>query len=167
MYIVLDVDSTIANNKHREHLLKKRPKDWEAFHEPSLVIKDEVIEGVVRVLEHFKQLKHTFVVLTGRHERLRDTTMRWLNERLPFNIPDTHLLMRPDGNMLSGAESKRQQIIDFKVSLNDNRAEFLFIDDDYRAREALKDLGIVLQAPQCWDLLFPKAPEAPEEENLK
>lgn len=164
MYIVLDIDSTLANNKHREHLLQKRPKDWEAFHDPALVIKDEVIEGVDRVLRHFKELKHTFVALTGRHERLRDTTMRWLHERLPIDIPDSHLLMRPDGNMLSNAESKRQLILEFKTALNDRNAEFLFIEDDAKTRDTLKDLGIVLQAPECWALLFPDVVEKKKED---
>lgn len=163
MYVVLDVDSTLANNAHREHHLKKRPKDWDAFHAPELVIKDELIEGVERVLVHFKQLKHTFVILTGRHEGLRDTTMRWLHERLPITIPDTHLLMRPNGNMLSGAEYKRQQLLDFKVGLEARNPDFLIIDDDPAARDALKDLGIVLQAPQCWELLFPEVPAHEEE----
>lgn len=163
MYIVLDVDRTLANTKHRDHLLLKRPKDWEAFHEPSLVIQDEVIQGVDQVLRHFEQLKHTFVVLTGRHERLRDTTMRWLHDRLPIKIPDSHLLMRPDGNMLSNAESKRQQILEFRTALNDRNAEFLFIEDDAKTRDALKDLGIVLQAPECWALLFPDVVAKTEE----
>lgn len=163
MYVVLDVDSTLANNKHREHLLKLRPKDWDAFHAPELVIKDELIEGVARVLLHFKQLKHTFVILTGRNEGLRDTTMRWLHDRLPIDIPESHILMRANGNMLSGAEYKRQALMDFRVGLDDRNPDFLIIDDDPKAREALKDLGIVLQAPQCWELLFPYVPASEED----
>lgn len=155
MYVILDIDNTLANNKHREHHLKKTPKDWDAFHAPDLVIKDELIEGVARVLTHFKELKYTFVALTGRYEDLRDTTMRWIQEKLPIEIKDEHLLMRPNGNMLSNAESKRERLMQFKQGLENRDVPFLIIEDDVKARHALKDFGVVLQAPECWALLFP------------
>jgi len=155
MFVVLDLDGTVADASHRAHYLEQTPKDWEAFFRPDLVIKDPVINGVTRVLTHFQDLKYDFVILTGRNESLRDTTTRWILENLNIEIPDTHLLMRPHGNMLNAAEYKKEQLLNFKQGLENRDNGFLIIEDDAEACVALKDFGTVLHAPACWDLLFP------------
>lgn len=166
MYIVLDLDQTIADNSHRAHLVEKAPKNWDAFFEPSLVFKDKVVAGAERVLTLLQELKYTFVILTGRNEDLRDTTMRWLHENLNIEVRDDFLLMRPNGNMLSAAEFKREQLLTFKQSLENKNVPFLIIDDDESVNEALRDLGVVLKAPECWQILFP-VPQPPPEEKTE
>lgn len=163
MFVVLDLDQTLADVTHRVHHVEKDPKDWDAFFDPALVIKDKVVAGAERVLTHFEELKYDFVILTGRNEDLRDTTMRWVQENLNIKVPDTHLLMRPNGNMLSAAEYKREQLLSFKQGLENKDNHFLIIDDDTDMGDALKDLGIVLKAPECWALLFPLPEPVPEE----
>jgi hydroxymethylpyrimidine pyrophosphatase-like HAD family hydrolase len=155
MFIVLDLDQTLADNAHRAHFVEKEPKDWDSFLSPDRVIKDPVVAGAERVLEQLQALKYDLVILTGRHEDLRDATMRWLLEKLNITLPDTLLLMRPNGNMLNAAEYKREQLLNFRQGLENRDNNFLIIDDDAAAGEALKEFGIVLKAPECWELLFP------------
>lgn len=156
MYVILDVDGTLANNKHREHFLEKKPKDWDGFFQPHLVAQDAVIENSARAVERFKALKYTIVILTGRSENLRDATMRWLLEKLNLDIKDENLLMRPNGNMLSQREYKRDKLITYKRSLDIRDVPFMIIDDDERALDGMGDLGITLRAPSCWAVLFPE-----------
>lgn len=155
MFVVLDLDETLADVSHRAHHVTKEPKDWDAFFDPAAVIKDKVVKGVARVLLHFTELKYDFVILTGRNEDLRDTTMRWLQENLDIAVPDENLLMRPNGNMLNAGEFKREQLLNFKQGLENKDAAFMIIDDDPEACVALKEFGVVLKAPECWGLLFP------------
>jgi hypothetical protein len=162
MFVVLDVDGTIADNTHRAHHVEKEPKNWEAFSAPGTVIKDTLIPGVARVVTKFQEMKCDIVILTGRTEDLRDTTMRWLLENLNLAIPDTSLLMRPNGNMLSAAEYKRDQILSFKQGLDNRDGAFLFIEDDAETCVGLEPFGTVLKAPECWGVLFPVPAVAPE-----
>lgn len=157
MFVVLDVDQTIADNSHREHHVNKTPKDWDAFLEPSLVFKDTVVSGAERVIAQLVELKYDLVILTGRNEDLRDVTMRWLLDKLNLAVPDTHLLMRPAGNMLNAAEFKREQLLNFKQGLENRDNGFIIIDDDVSVGSTLSSFGIILKAPECWDLLFPRA----------
>jgi len=159
MFVVLDLDQTLADNAHRSHHVEKEPKNWDAFFAPDLVIKDTVIAGAERVLTQFQELKYDIIILTGRNEDLRDTTMRWMLEKLNLALPDTHLLMRPNGNMLNAAEYKREQLLNFKQGLENRDNGFIIIDDDVSVSEALSAFGVVLKAPECWSLLFPKAAE--------
>jgi len=164
MFVVLDLDQTLADNAHRAHHVEKEPKNWDAFFAPDLVIKDTVIVGAERVLTHFNDLKYDFVILTGRNEDLRDTTMRWIQEKLSITVLDTHLLMRPNGNMLNAAEFKREQLLNFKQGLENRDSDFIIIDDDSAVGAALSSFGVVLKAPECWPLLFPvQEPEKIEE----
>jgi hypothetical protein len=155
MFVVLDLDSTLADISHRAHHVEKTPKDWDAFFSPDLVIKDKVVPGVARVLTHFTELKYDILILTGRNEDLRDTTMRWLHENLDIAVPDSSLLMRPNGNMLNAGEYKREQLLNYRQGLENKDVSFLIIDDDPEVSATLKDFGVVLKAPECWKMLFP------------
>lgn len=158
MFIVLDIDQTLADNEHRAHFVEKEPKDWDSFFAIDRVFADPVVKGADRVMAQLVELKYDIVLLTGRTEDLRDVTMRWLLEKLNLAVPDTHLLMRPNGNMLNATEYKREQILNFKHGLENRDTGFVIIDDDASSGTALSSFGIVLKAPECWPLLFPIAP---------
>lgn len=164
MFIVIDLDATLADCAHRDHFIKSSVKDWDSFYAPEHVIKDGVVSGAERVLAHFTELKYEIVVMTGRQENLRDTTMRWLLEKLNLSLPEGYLLMRQEGNMLNPAQYKREQLLNFKNTLENKDVNFLIIDDDADAGVALEDMGIVLKAPECWPLLF-ALPSAPADDN--
>lgn len=155
MFVFLDLDQTLADNTHRVHHIKKSPKDWDTFEAPDLVGKDTVIAGALRVLNQLIELKYDVVILTGRHESLRDTTMRWMLEHLNLSVPDTHLLMRGHGNMLSAAEYKKEQVLNFKQGLENRGGGFLFIDDNANVCATLAAFGVVMKAPECWSVMFP------------
>ena len=156
MFIVLDVDGTLADNTHRRHLLLgKQAIDWERFFAPDLVMKDTAVPGAVSGVARLQELKHDILIITARHEALRDTTMRWLLENFELDLPDSHLLMRPQGNMLKAAEYKREQLINFKQGLENRDTGFIVIDDDKEVSATMRTLAIVLKAPECWDILFP------------
>lgn len=165
MYVILDLDGTLADLAHRLHYVSKEPKNWEAFFAPERVYKDELMPGAARVIAHFENLKYELVVLTARNEDLRDTTMRWLLEKLNLSLPEGHLLMRANGNMLTPAEYKREQLLNFKQGLETKDNNFLIIDDDPEVGESLKEFGVVLRAPECWALLFQERPAARLEDH--
>ena len=163
MFVVLDLDETLADVSHRVHHVEKEPRDWDAFFAPELVIKDKVVSGAARVLTHFMDLKYDILILTGRNEDLRDTTMRWIQENLDIPVPDENLLMRPAGNMLNAGEFKREQLLNYRQGLENKDVSFLIIDDDPEVCASLKEFGVVLKAPECWTTLFP-VPPAPTEQ---
>jgi hypothetical protein len=160
MFVVLDIDQTLADTAHRAQHLEKTPKDWDSFFDPSRVIKDKVIAGVENALAQLTELKCSFVILTERNENLRDVTTRWIAENLNIQVPEGHLLMRTSGNLLNPAEYKREQLLSFRQGLENKDIPFLIIDDDADVGTALKGLGIILKAPECWAVLFP-TPAAP------
>lgn len=162
MFVVLDLDKTLADTAHRDSYVAKEPKDWDAYWSQERVWKDPVVEGAARVVLQLQELKYDIIVITGRTEDLRDVTMRWLLEKLNIAIPDTHLLMRPSGNMLNAAEYKREQLLNFRTGLDNRDAGFLIIDDDAAMGAQLSEFGIVFKAPECWPLLFPVPKEMPE-----
>lgn len=155
MHIVIDIDGTVADNKHRAHyLMKGNPKDWDSFLKPDLVLKDTPFPGVREALERFQELKYEIIFVTGRDEKLRDTTMRWLYEHMGFDANENNLYMRTVGNMMNAAAYKREQIMAIKRDRHIQGRGFLFIDDDPSALEMYAEHGVTLYAPFCWDTMF-------------
>jgi hypothetical protein len=74
---VVDIDGVVADVRHRLHLVEQRPKRWEEFFARSAG--DPVLdEGAALVRE--LAVEHDIVWLTGRPERTRRLTERWLAE---------------------------------------------------------------------------------------
>jgi len=117
---VIDVDGVVADVRHRLHLIEDRPKRWEEFFaraadDPPLA------DGVDLVRE--LAADHDVVWLTGRPERNRALTERWLAEHV---LPDRPLLMRPDRDFRPARLTKREQL----RGLRRERAVGLVVDDD-------------------------------------
>ena len=93
MLIVCDIDGTISDCRHRQHLAVGR--DWDAFH--SLADLDPPIGAVVWFLEEMRTTGHTIIFLTGRPEYLRTLTLKWLESACDFSLNEDYveLLMRP------------------------------------------------------------------------
>lgn len=163
MIVVLDIDGTLANNDHRAHHVDRAegdatPMDWVTFLKPHLVAKDVLVEGAQKGVEHFQHLGYKIMFLTARHESLREVTAQWLFEKLGIEAGEDELIMRGNGNMLTSGGFKREVAQGLKSQFP--REPFIFIDDDKYTWAGFADIGLVLRAPQCWDVIFPTTTEA-------
>ena len=87
---VFDIDGVLADVRHRLHHLEARPQRWERFF--TAADRDPLLsEGAERLRAALAE--HDVVYLTGRPERSRRLTERWL--RL-HGLPTRPLLMRED-----------------------------------------------------------------------
>jgi predicted secreted acid phosphatase len=160
--VIIDIDGTLADNDHRAHHVEreegdKRPKDWDAFRDASLVIKDKPIEHTRHCIEQMLRLNYHVMFVTGRDEAMRDVTARWLKDQYDLDVNDDTLHMRGSGNMLSPAAYKRDTVQAIKS--NYPRDSFILIDDDRWIWPVYAEFGLALRAPECWATMFPVTTE--------
>ena len=91
--VLCDIDGTVANNDHRQHLLKEY-KDWDLFF--SKLDQDEPIEKIIKIVNEYAEQGFVIYFLTGRPERYELKTRQWLEKFFKFQI---NLIMRKDGDM--------------------------------------------------------------------
>lgn len=105
--VIVDIDGTVADCEHRRHFWREKPKDWDkGFFDPKLVMKDPVIRPIadlVRLLAN----QSLIVYVSGRHERLRSTTEKWLRKHGLYLHPH-YLHMRKDGDKRPDTEVKQE-----------------------------------------------------------
>jgi hypothetical protein len=152
MIAVCDIDGTFADHSHRIHLIegekRKDQKNWDAFYDDDLMIKDAPIPlGIAGVTRLWNAPNIRLVLLTGRPEKTRAVTRTWLKIHFgsAFEAP---IYMRKKGDLRKATEYKREQISG--LSLAYERRAMLFIDDDERNFEMYQGFGVVLKAPECW-----------------
>nr|WP_211176663.1 hypothetical protein [Pseudonocardia acidicola] len=99
---VFDIDGVLADVSHRLHHLYARPQRWEHFF--SAADKDPLLEeGATRLRAAL--LDYDVVYLTGRPERNRRLTERWLARH---DLPTDPLYMRSDDDYRPARMMKRQ-----------------------------------------------------------
>lgn len=125
MHIVCDIDGVLADASHREHLLP----NWEAFfsaawRDPPLLVGVQLLRSVSKSTR--------VTLLTGRPERLRGATEKWLKRQ---KVPYDSLLMRPDGD--------RRPAATFKVMAIENLDDpaDLVIDDSEKVCRSMRAAG--------------------------
>lgn len=97
---VLDIDGVLADVRHRLRHLETRPASWSRFFaaapgDPLLA------EGAA--VAHLLDEDHEIVYLTGRPERCRRDTERWLSVH---GLPAGVLLMRRDDDRRPASQTK-------------------------------------------------------------
>ena len=117
---VIDIDGVVADVRHRLPLIERRPKRWDEFFASS-ADDPPLATGVALVLE--LAADHDVIWLTGRPERNRALTERWLAEQ---GLPDGTLLMRRDRDFRPAREAKRDQL----RRLRRDREIAVVVDDD-------------------------------------
>lgn len=168
MLVICDVDETVADNRHRQHLLGSDVrKNWAAFLHPDAVAADTLIPGAREGLAHLVNGGGRVLFLTGRNERLRGVTSHWIREHLGHIVTVSNLTMRPDGEYSKATEFKGRIIREIRFQANSN-IPFLYIDDDPYMWPVAESLGgIVLKAPDCWSILNPRHSSLPPEEHWR
>lgn len=78
--VIVDIDGTIADLSHRLHLIGTGKPDWEAFY--SLAEEDHPMLDNIKMITDFVYAgtsgRMDILFVTGRPERIRDTTSRWI-----------------------------------------------------------------------------------------
>lgn len=126
---VFDLDGTLTDTRHRQHLIECRPKRWDDFFAGS---GDDApyAEGLA-ALATAVESGCEIVYLSGRPERVRHLSQHWL---------DTHDC--PEGTLILRSDRDRSSSADFKVRalqrLSSSRRLMLLVDDDPTVVEAVR-----------------------------
>ena len=103
--VLVDVDGTLADVRHRlHHLRDERKKNWKAFFEA--MDHDLPIASTVAWVRSLAQ-NHDIIIVTGRTEHYRERTLAWLKKHA---IPFADLFMRPDGDHRPDYEMKQDAL---------------------------------------------------------
>ena len=106
--IIVDIDGTIAKLDARLGFIQRTPKEWDKFYEE--LDKDEPMsENILNIIADLVVTNSTPVFVTGRPERTRTDTERWItkhfvahhNDARPENLisfPGSELFMRPEND---------------------------------------------------------------------
>jgi hypothetical protein len=129
--IAFDIDGVLADARHREHHLARRPKDWEAFFAEAAL--DEPIAAGRQALADACE-GGTVVLISGRPERLRQATMTWLARH---GFPPVQLYLRRDTDHRPAAVVKSEILAALGGPLQVSKVH----DDDPAVVAALQSLG--------------------------
>jgi hypothetical protein len=135
MIVVFDIDGTLAKIDHRLHHVRQKPKDWAAF--DAGVSEDEVNNPVASVLFAMYRSRHTILLASGRSERSRDRTEKWLTDN-GLNLYDK-LYMRPKLDYRCDSIVKKE-ILD-QITLDYGKPDMVF-DDRPRVVNMWRENGI-------------------------
>lgn len=104
--IICDIDGTLCDISERLHLIKgNEKKDWDAFFAeiPNDKPRFDIIERVRELSKDF-----TIVLVTGRPERFKKETQKWLGR---YGVPYETLIMRKDRDTRAD-DIIKQEILD-------------------------------------------------------
>lgn len=128
---VFDIDGVLADVRHRLHHLEARPQRWERFFQAAG--RDPVLpEGEQRLRAAL--VDHDVIYVTGRPERTRRLTERWLARH---GLPTGPLVMRADDDHRPARYLKRAVL----RGLSATREIVSVLDDDPGVVAVLADDG--------------------------
>jgi hypothetical protein len=100
--VIFDIDGVLADGEHRLHLIHRPDPDWEEFFRAAQ--DDPPFPAMVR-LNHAVAATTGIALITGRPERIRTLTERWLRRHgIEWNV----LLMRGNDDRRPDTITKRE-----------------------------------------------------------
>jgi len=139
MVAVIDIDGVVADVRHRLHHVTGRPKDWRAFFD--LAADDTLLREGEETVRRLAEV-YEVVYLSGRPERLRTVTQKWLEEQ---GLPPGPLLLRPFDDYRPSRLYKIEALRDIART----KTVVVLVDDDPRVLDAARDAGFDV-LPATW-----------------
>lgn len=137
--IIFDIDGTLADSGHREHLIQDRTKaDWYTFFEES---RNDPPHYEIQWLNHIMAERDDvdLIVLTARPDYSRIMTVEWLAKH---DIAHTELIMkhmRQDGGYDSDHEFKEKVLEQLTA---DGRKPYMVFEDRQSVVDMWRSRGI-------------------------
>jgi hypothetical protein len=155
-YAVVDLDGVVADVRHRLPFLDRRPKDWDGFF--AAAVDDPVLPEGRAVVSELVGRGHDVVWLTGRPERCRRDTVRWLARN---GLPAGALYMRGNGDRRPARVTKLETV----RLLAARQPVTVVVDDDDVVVRTLRDAGFTVMHAQWMTEPQPSLFEAQENEG--
>lgn len=129
---IVDLDGVLADVRHRLHHIEGGRKDWDAFF--AGIPDDPPLAEGLAVVARLGADGHEIVFLTGRPERTRPQTERWLEQH---GLPRARLIMRREGDRRPARQTKQSLV----RRLAADRTIAVVVDDDPAVCDALEADG--------------------------
>lgn len=138
-WIVVDLDGTICDCKHRVDMAKDGR--WDDFH--AACSGDAPFPEIVSLVATLAATGHRLFYLSGRDERQRLATIDWFTAN---NVPQPDVMrLRPIGDYRKDGDLKTDHLINFFGSQEEAQARILFaLDDRDQSVEALRNFGLIV-----------------------
>ena len=78
MFVVFDLDGTLALNEHRVHHIRKEPRDYDAFF--AACVDDQPCQAAIAAMQAHILAHHVVAIWSGRSDQVREQTERWLSQ---------------------------------------------------------------------------------------
>ena len=155
-YAVVDIDGVVADVRHRLAFLDRRPKDWDGFFDAA--VDDPLLPEGAAVVAELAARGLTVVWVTGRPERCRRDTQRWLER---YELPAGELHMRGDRDRRPARQTKLETI----RRLAGAHPVAVFVDDDDAVVRTLRGAGFDVLHAQWMEEGEPTLFDAQESEG--
>lgn len=90
--VIVDIDGTLSDASHRQHLVQGKKKNFTAFYDGCYL---DALHGHVGVVVNLLAAQYKILLVSGRVERVRQKTVDWLDKHW---ICYECLMLRPDGD---------------------------------------------------------------------
>ena len=110
--VIFDIDDTLADASRRKHWSAFKPHEFEAFFAD--IENDPVILPIKRMITVMHNAGYNLVVATGRSEKYRDGTLKWLeNNGMKSDFDD--FWFRKDGDYRDDTIVKYEMLLDMRA----------------------------------------------------
>lgn len=133
--VIIDLDGTLCDVRHRTHLVRQSPPDWGAFF--AACVDDTPNHAVLSLLHMAADAGYAVLLVSGRPEESRGLTEQWLAR---FGLArHAALLMRPDGDFRPDAVVKREI---YETTIAGHYDVVFAVDDRAVVVQMWRDLGL-------------------------
>ena len=143
--IIVDIDGTLANGEHRQHWLKNKPKNWNAYQ--AAIHLDTPINPVIDLVNILYSTGLAILLCSGRQEKERKATEEWMKRH---EVKYTELYMRPTEDYVDDTVIKERMFHRLKEEYN---IKFV-IDDRKKVKRKWVELGVFVMDVNQHDIEF-------------
>jgi len=136
--IIVDLDGTLALNKHRFHFIDKssgNKVDWDSYFEAC--DKDLPNIPVIVTIKALKSTGYQVHIFSARGDIARDKTLQWLED---YAVPYDKLTLRKMGSYTPDDELKKQWLLEYYP--NYKKDVFCVFDDRKKVVDMWRSLGL-------------------------
>lgn len=135
---IFDLDGTLADISHRLHYISGSKKDWDSFN--AACVNDTAIRQTVKILRALWDAGNDIRIWTGRSDKYRQVTERWLGENVP--LCGYHLRMRKEGDHTEDWRLKKQWLCGLVGDTGLVPSEIAVFEDRSRVVQMWRDEGV-------------------------